>query len=150
MRKIGNYRIRYYALALRISCVISLTWEYRYLSRGISSGSDRYLGWTFAIYIRPLATSMCEHVKTTLGVTELLGTLLISERVFQECCALSCFSIDKKVRPWRHSPIYRLSYFNLDTTISRKHLIFAHLVCRFRTIAHILRKLELTQKNFKN
>ena len=37
-------------------------------SRGISLGSDRCLGWIFAIFhIRPLATCMCERGKTTLG-----------------------------------------------------------------------------------
>ena len=53
----------------------------------MSSGSNRCLGWTFAIFhIRPLAISMCERSKSTLGDSELFGALLISERVCQVLC----------------------------------------------------------------
>ena len=64
----------------------------------MSSGSDRCLGWTFAVFhIRPLAISICERRKTTLGESKLFGALLITERVCQKCYALRCFLIDEKV-----------------------------------------------------
>ena len=51
---------------------------------------------------------MCERGKTTLDESELFGALLISERVCQKCCALSCFSIDEKILttfPYFFSPL---------------------------------------------
>ena len=87
-------------LYLRYPVILCINFAFykRSICREMSSGSNRCLGWTFAVFrIRPLVISICERGKTTLGKSKLFGALLIMERVCKKFYALSCFLIHEKV-----------------------------------------------------